>query len=493
MSTIQYDLVYAAYDRAHALANIYDNINKDHEFKKQTIFADKSLTKDEKSEVIKFLNEDYDYNKVLFNQGKRRICENCQQECLATLYCEYCIRNYLKSKFSNWTSGNNNINDLIQKCGCSEIYTADWIGGYYYEWDSKDKQLNRFGTCKVILKKLKNVESANRSWFDEAKSHLTIANKWPEIAHCYGLTKDPLDGSYMLVMMKYDTNLKEYLQQNNITWKERIGIANTLIGSLGRIHGENAIHRDLHSGNILYNQNTNYWYISDFGFCGPANKPSKSIYGNLSYIAPEVIVGKEYTFPSDIYSIAMLMWEISSGQPPFANYESDYNLAMDIVNGNRPKIISVFLKIFKKTNKLDKLSDFEIMSFYYASSKISTSKIYQFDDNLPEPRNATEEELEAYHSKAYSFNVPQNIEDVNKSSNSVSKINSILKGNSKTLSKVFQKLRIESKDNNQNWERETMKPQVKKQDSGDNNDEIYNNPNLHSEDQDELEIPDDGI
>ncbi|GES90143.1 kinase-like domain-containing protein [Rhizophagus clarus] len=405
MSTIQYDLVYAAYDRAHALANIYDNINKDHEFKKQTIFADKSLTKDEKSEVIKFLNEDYDYNKVLFNQGKRRICENCQQECLATLYCEY----------------------------------SDWIGGYYYEWDSKDKQLNRFGTCKVILKKLKNVESANRSWFDEAKSHLTIANKWPEIAHCYGLTKDPLDGSYMLVMMKYDTNLKEYLQQNNITWKERIGIANTLIGSL------------------------------------------------------EVIVGKEYTFPSDIYSIAMLMWEISSGQPPFANYESDYNLAMDIVNGNRPKIISVFLKIFKKTNKLDKLSDFEIMSFYYASSKISTSKIYQFDDNLPEPRNATEEELEAYHSKAYSFNVPQNIEDVNKSSNSVSKINSILKGNSKTLSKVFQKLRIESKDNNQNWERETMKPQVKKQDSGDNNDEIYNNPNLHSEDQDELEIPDDGI
>ena len=37
----------------------------------------------------------------------------------------------------------------------------------------------------------------------------------------------------------------------------------------------------------------------------------------------------------------MLMWEISSGQPPFINYKhDDYNLAMDIINGMRPKIRS---------------------------------------------------------------------------------------------------------------------------------------------------------
>ncbi|PKY58991.1 hypothetical protein RhiirA4_481376 [Rhizophagus irregularis] len=46
----------------------------------------------------------------------RRICENCNQKCLATLYCEFCVRNYLKAKFSNWTSGNVNIDNLIQKC-----------------------------------------------------------------------------------------------------------------------------------------------------------------------------------------------------------------------------------------------------------------------------------------------------------------------------------------------------------------------------------------
>src|SRR6516162_1755911 len=92
---------------------------------------------------------------------------------------------------------------------------------------------------------------------------------------------------------------------------------------------------DLHSGNVLYSQFNDAWRISDLGFCGPADKPSTEIYGNLAYIAPEVINGKGYTFKSDIYSIAMLMWEISSGQQPFANYEHNDIFAINIVSGMR--------------------------------------------------------------------------------------------------------------------------------------------------------------
>ncbi|CAI2167956.1 16927_t:CDS:2 [Funneliformis geosporum] len=95
----------------------------------------------------------------------------------------------------------------------------------------------------------------------------------------------------------------------------------------------------MHSGNILYSEYNGGWHISDFGFCGPADKPLGSIYGNLPYIAPEVINGKGYIFASDIYSIGMLMWEISSGQPPFAGFDHDYDLVMKIMNGMRPQIV----------------------------------------------------------------------------------------------------------------------------------------------------------
>ncbi|POG61721.1 kinase-like domain-containing protein [Rhizophagus irregularis DAOM 181602=DAOM 197198] len=297
----------------------------------------------------------------------KRICENCNQECLATTYCECCIRNYLKAKFSNWTSGNVIINNLIQECqmktiypklipewipynklqnikyltkgGFSEIYTAVWIDGNFIEWDSERQQLKRFGKHIVVLKKLENVENANQSWIEEAKSHVNISNKWGDIVQCFGLTQDPSNGNYMLVMQYMNIDLRKYLQQNHnqLTWKERIQIITDITFALRRIHDENAIHRDLHSGNILFKRGR--FDISDLGFCGPADKPLKSIYGNLPYIAPEVIIGKEQTFKSDIYSIAMLMWEVSSGQPPFIDCEHDYDLAMNIVNGIRPKIV----------------------------------------------------------------------------------------------------------------------------------------------------------
>src|ERR1044072_4277033 len=108
MSAIRKELVRAALNKSFALIdrNIHDNFHKQHEFRQKTILADESLTKDEKTYAIRELIKVYDLNKLLFNEGEKRICEICSQECLATIYCEVCVRNYLKANFSNWTSGN---------------------------------------------------------------------------------------------------------------------------------------------------------------------------------------------------------------------------------------------------------------------------------------------------------------------------------------------------------------------------------------------------
>ncbi|EXX56351.1 Tpk2p [Rhizophagus irregularis DAOM 197198w] len=353
--------VNAALKRAIALVNlnICNNIHKQFEFVRQTLLADDSLTENEKYEAIIIYTNVYDSCKIKYNEGTKRTCDNCNQECLATLYCKLCVRNYLKAKFSNWTSGNDIIDNLIQECqmkvlmpekipewipynsfknikyltkgGFSEIYTARWIEGSYEKWNSKAQKLRRIEEQIVVLKKLENVENANQNWFEEAKSHLNLSNKHNDITQCYGLTQDPSTGNYMLVMNKYDMDLRKYLQQNHkkLTWKKRIQIAFDIIIALSSIHNENTIHRDLHSGNILFKRGR--FDISDLGFCGPADKPLESIYGNLPYIAPEAIIGKEQTYKSDIYSIAILMWEISSGQPPFFDYEHDYDLILLMV------------------------------------------------------------------------------------------------------------------------------------------------------------------
>jgi len=47
----------------------------------------------EKSEAIKMLTISRDQNKIILNEGEKRICENCNQECLAASFCVYCVRN----------------------------------------------------------------------------------------------------------------------------------------------------------------------------------------------------------------------------------------------------------------------------------------------------------------------------------------------------------------------------------------------------------------
>ncbi|POG74028.1 kinase-like domain-containing protein [Rhizophagus irregularis DAOM 181602=DAOM 197198] len=315
-------------------------------------------------------------------------------------------------------------------------------------------------------------------------------------------------------MEKMDIDLRKYLQQNHnqLTWKKRIYITYEIILALRYIHDEKAIHRDLHSGNILYSQFNDHWYISDLGFCGPVDKSSTSIYGNLPYIAPEVIVGREYTFAPDIYSIAILMWEISTGQLPFINYEHENDIVMNVINGIRPKIVPgtplEYNNLMKECwdadplkrpdanaleirmlrinlnyqNMSDELFKSEIdnsgmnkVEENYTSSRLFTSKIHNFG-NLPEPSNATE----VFHSKLYDFNIPNNINDFNGKNKQYS--------DSEKLPKEFTNLRI----NSNNDEKEIIQQRTKRQNIGDidDDDEVYNNPNLHSEEQDEMEIPD---
>jgi hypothetical protein len=169
----------------------------------QYIIDDKSLANNEKSIIIKRFNNDCDYFKVLLKQGHRDKCQNCSINRFATNYCENCIRNYLKSNFLNWSSGNNDIDDLIKSCqlksiapdmiiewipfkhlenieiftlgGCDNyIYSAIWKNGHYSEWDTSNMNIKRAKSCNVILKYLENDEIANRDWFEEVTNSDTI-------------------------------------------------------------------------------------------------------------------------------------------------------------------------------------------------------------------------------------------------------------------------------------------------------------------------------
>ncbi|GBC00622.1 hypothetical protein RclHR1_03910009 [Rhizophagus clarus] len=175
----------------------------------------------------------------------------------------------------------------------------------------------------------------------------------------YGFTKDPKSNEFMLVMQYASGgDLHNFLQKH------------FAVITLETIHEVNYIHRDFHSGNILcwidkdaFNfppifiadpmspavelmleerlkfEATYHWLIGDLGLSQPeSTTPNNELYGVIPYIAPEIFKGSPFSKESDVYSMGMIMWELTTGCKYFANIEHGTNLILRILDGERPEI-----------------------------------------------------------------------------------------------------------------------------------------------------------
>ncbi|CAI2166101.1 15812_t:CDS:2, partial [Funneliformis geosporum] len=96
---------------------------------------------------------------------------------------------------------------------------------------------------------------------------------------------------------------------NELSWnKKKLRILWNILNGLETIHNKELIHRDVHSGNILFVEQNDYryqWQIGDLGLSQPANNTSlnNEIYGVIPYIAPEIFNGAPFSKKSDVYII----------------------------------------------------------------------------------------------------------------------------------------------------------------------------------------------
>ncbi|POG70936.1 kinase-like domain-containing protein, partial [Rhizophagus irregularis DAOM 181602=DAOM 197198] len=256
---------------------------------------------------------------VKFTENSNNEWINWIEEAIAKDYFKY----YELNQFTNFQE--------IGVGGFGKVYRAKWKSSPYYLALKSFFNCNNV-TIKEIVKELKIQR--------EVDFHENI------IRFCGIATENQVDNSkkYLLVMEYANGGtLREYLKKHfdNLTWNNKSNMAFQLACAILCLHDEGIIHRDLHSKNVLVHQNI--VKLADFGLSKrieeSSNLSSTKLFGMVPYIDPKSFSNQDYKLnkKSDIYSIGILLWEISSGNPPFdtEGKPNDVCLAINISQGLR--------------------------------------------------------------------------------------------------------------------------------------------------------------
>jgi serine/threonine protein kinase len=156
-----------------------------------------------------------------------------------------------------------------------------------------------------------------------------------------------IDGSTKehLLIMEYANggNLRNYFKHkfSKLDWNDKIKLAYQITEAIKYLHDEDILHQNLYSKNILIHQEEAKIMLD-------ITKDDSEI----SYKDPKLL--KDYSYECDkksnIYSLGVLMWELSSGRPPFIG-ESESVLKYSLIGGRRedpvPDTPNKYLKLYK--------------------------------------------------------------------------------------------------------------------------------------------------
>lgn len=190
-------------------------------------------------------------------------------------------------------------------------------GAFGSVWSARDERLER----DVAVKILPRGRVVHERFEREARTAARLSH--PAIVTLYEAAVDD-DGAYLVSELVRGRTLAELLTAGKLSDREIIEIGIGIAEALDHAHSLGVIHRDVKPSNILVAARSSSSLVraklTDFGIAHVIDDDSLTrtgeVLGTLAYMAPEQAEGRAATASSDLYSLALVLYESLTGINP---------------------------------------------------------------------------------------------------------------------------------------------------------------------------------
>ncbi|GLU07017.1 hypothetical protein SLE2022_239970 [Rubroshorea leprosula] len=150
------------------------------------------------------------------------------------------------------------------------------------------------------------------------------------------------ESTHLCILTEYMSggSLYDYLHKNHNYLKlcELLKFALDICKGMEYLHQKNIIHRDLKTANLLMNSN-NVVKVADFGVARFQNQGGvmTAETGTYRWMAPEVINHQPYDQKADVFSFAIVLWELVTAKIPYETM-TPLQAALGVRQGMRPEL-----------------------------------------------------------------------------------------------------------------------------------------------------------
>ncbi len=206
-------------------------------------------------------------------------------------------------------------------------------GGMGEVWKAWDPAQQTFAALKFLLNIIDDTDV--RRFTREARAVAKLDH--PNIPAIYGV--DEWNGLHYIAMKFIDgVSLEDMHSKSPLTPRRACEIVRDAALTLDHAHRLGFIHRDIKPANLMLDKSQRV-YILDFGLVKNIDSKSvlsmpNTVLGTVPYMSPEQAAGAPVDGRTDIYSLGVVLYELTCGRLPF--YHKDLLILIERIQRDAP-------------------------------------------------------------------------------------------------------------------------------------------------------------